>query len=90
MANAQAKQAIDQYNQQSWYQQLEDPIRRRESLIGTQQMMNEQAAIENARKMQAFYGNQSYIDQTFNPYKDITGEDLASMLPVYNQIYQKV
>jgi hypothetical protein len=87
--NAQAKMNTNQYNQGSWFQQLEDPIRRRESLIGTQQMMDDQAAIENARKMQAFYGNQNYIDQTFNPYKDITGEDLALMFPVYNQAYQK-
>jgi hypothetical protein len=87
--NAQAKMNVNQYNQGSWFQQLEDPIRRRESLIGTQQMMDDQAAIENARKMQAFYGNQNYIDQTFNPYKDITGEDLASIFPVYNQAYQK-
>lgn len=78
--NAQAKMNTNQYNQQSWFQQLEDPIRRRESLIGTQQMMDDQAAIENARKMQAFYGNKDYIDQTFNPFKDMTMQDLLGNL----------
>jgi hypothetical protein len=78
--NAQAKMNANQYNQQSWFQQLEDPIRRRESLIGTQQMMDDQAAIENARKMQAFYGNKDYIDQTFNPYQKMTMQDLLGNL----------
>jgi len=78
--NAQAKMNTNQYNQGSWFQQLEDPIRRRESLIGTQQMMDDQAAIENARKMQAFYGNKDYIDQTFNPFKDMTMQDLLGNL----------
>ena len=78
--NAQAKMNIDQYNQGSWFQQLEDPIRRRESLIGTQQMMDDQAAIENSRKMQAFYGNKDYIGDTFFPYQKMTMQDLLGNL----------
>lgn len=88
--NAQAKQAIDQYNQQSWYQQLEDPIRRRESLIGTQQMMDEQAAIENARKMQAFYGNKEFIGNTFFPAQAWGTDYALSELPILNkESYEK-
>lgn len=78
--NAQAKMNIDQYNQGSWFQQLEDPIRRRESLIGTQQMMDDQAAIENARKMQAFYGNKDFIGDTFFPYQKMTMQDILGNL----------
>jgi hypothetical protein len=78
--NAQAKMNTNQYNQGSWFQQLEDPIRRRESLIGTQQMMDDQAAIENARKMQAFYGNKDYIGDTFFPYQKMTMQDLLGNL----------
>lgn len=80
--NAQAKMNANQYNQQSWFQQLEDPIRRRESLIGTQQMMDDQAAIENARKMQAFYGNKDFIGDTFYPSQNMTMQDvLANLKP---------
>lgn len=80
--NAQAKMNTNQYNQQSWFQQLEDPIRRRESLIGTQQMMDDQAAIENARKMQAFYGNKDFIGDTFYPSQNMTMQDvLANLKP---------
>jgi hypothetical protein len=70
----------NQYNQGSWFQQLEDPIRRRESLIGTQQMMDDQAAIENARKMQAFYGNKDFIGNTFYPAQGMTMQDLLGEL----------
>lgn len=88
--NAQAKQAIDQYNQQSWYQQLEDPIRRRESAIETQKMMDNQAAIENARKMQAFYGNKEFIGDTFFPAQNWNMQDVISELPKYSTYaYQK-
>lgn len=78
--NAQAKTSADQYNQQSWYQQLEDPIRRRESLIGTQKAMDDQAAIENARQMQAFYGNKDFIGKTFYPAQGWTVQDYLAGL----------
>ena len=88
--NAQAKMNVNQYNQGSWFQQLEDPIRRRESLIGTQQMMDDQAAIENARKMQAFYGNKDFIGDTFYPGQGWTTDYALSELPLLNkESYEK-
>jgi len=83
--NAQAKMNANQYNQGSWFQQLEDPIRRRESLIGTQQMMDDQAAIENARKMQAFYGNKDFIGNTFYPGQNWTTDYALADLPILNK-----
>jgi hypothetical protein len=88
--NAQAKMNVNQYNQGSWFQQLEDPIRRRESLIGTQQMMDDQAAIESARKMQAFYGNKDFIGDTFYPGQGWTTDYALSQLPIMNkEAYEK-
>lgn len=87
--NAQAKMNTDQYNQQSWFNQLEDPIRRRESIIGTQKAMDAQAAIENARWMQAFYGNKDFIGKTFYPAQGMTSQDWLSELPMYSSAYQK-
>jgi hypothetical protein len=83
--NAQAKMNANQYNQGTWFQQLEDPIRRRESLIGTQQMMDDQAAIENARKMQAFYGNKDFIGNTFYPGQNWTTDYALADLPILNK-----
>jgi hypothetical protein len=83
--NAQAKMNTNQYNQGSWFQQLEDPIRRRESLIGTQQMMDDQAAIESARKMQAFYGNKDFIGNTFYPGQNWTTDYALADLPIINK-----
>ena len=88
--NAQAKMNVNQYNQGSWFQQLEDPIRRRESLIGTQQMMDDQAAIESARKMQAFYGNKDFIGDTFYPGQGWTTDYALTQLPLLNkEAYEK-
>jgi len=72
--NAQAYNQWAPQKQQSWYQQLEDPYRREESIIGTQKAMREQSDIENARQMQAFYNNKDYIENTFNPYKNLSRE----------------
>jgi len=76
--NAQAKQAADQYNQASWFQQLEDAIRRREGAIDTQQRTDAQAAIENDRRMKAFYGNKGLIEDTYYPYRGMTGEQMLT------------
>ena len=43
-------------------------------------MMDDQAAIENSRKMQAFYGNKDYIGDTFFPYQKMTMQDLLGNL----------
>jgi len=91
-ANAQAKAQADQYNQQSWFQQLEDPIRRREGMMDTQRRTDAQQELENARRMQAFYANKGYIDDTFYPLKNMTGEQIAGFFatPQGKQYLQEV
>lgn len=83
--NAQAKMNTDQYNQNSWFGQLEDPIRRREGAISTQQLMDNQSAIENDRKLKAFNNNKGYIEDTFYPYKDLTSDEIANYLSIINK-----
>jgi hypothetical protein len=85
--NARAKQGIDQYNQQAQFAQLEDPRRRRESLMDTQRRTDEQAAIENAMKEKSYNLTRDYIQKTFNPwsqYKDSPVE-LASAISKYTE-----
>ena len=90
--NAQAKAQADQFNQQSWFQQLEDPIRRREGMMDTQRRTDAQQELENARRMQAFYANKGYIDDTFYPLKNMTGEQIAGFFatPQGKQYLQEV
>jgi len=78
--NAQAKTQNDMYNQGTWFNQLENPIRQREGAIDTQQRMDNVASIENADKLASFYNNKNYIDQTFPYYDKMTPQQyLATM-----------
>ena len=42
--------------------------------------MDAQAAIENARQMQAFYGNKDFIGKTFFPYQNMSMQDFLAGL----------
>lgn len=64
--NAQAKMNTDQYNQNSWYNQLEDPIRARSSAKNKQFKENQQRGLENWNEQMAFNNNSEYM-RTFNP-----------------------
>ncbi len=77
--NAQAKMNTNQYNQGSWFSQLEDPIRRREGVIDTQMKMDNTADIENMQKQQAFMNNKNYINKTFGQFQNMTPEQAVAM-----------
>lgn len=77
--NARAKMDMDRYNQGSWFQQLEDPIRRRGAAITEQKMLDQARAEENARASNAYLANKK-IAEGFYPSKNLTGQDLLASL----------
>lgn len=80
--NAQAKTNIDQFNEQTWHNQLENPIRMRESVIADQTLTDLNRGNERYLKENQFYNNKNYIDNLltseFNP------EDLTKVIPYVN------
>ncbi len=85
--NAQAKTNIDQFNEQTWYNQLENPIRMRESVIADQILTDLNKGNERYLKENQFYNNKNYIDNLltseFNP------EDLTKVLTLGTQALQE-
>ena len=85
--NAQAKTNIDQFNEQTWYNQLENPIRMRESVIADQILTDLNKGNERYLKENQFYNNKNYIDNLltseFNP------EDLINVISLGTQALQK-
>ena len=82
--NAQAKTQADQYNQSSWFQQLEDPIRRRESAIGDQQLLDMYKGQERFDKSIAYQNTKDLIDATYSQYQNMTPEQVIANLPAKN------
>jgi hypothetical protein len=81
--NAQAKMNTDQYNQNSWYNQLEDPIRARSSAKNKQFKENQQRGLENWNEQMAFNNNSNYINDTFYNPKNIDNINwVANLNPV--------
>ena len=76
--NAQAKTNTDQFNEHTWYNQLENPIRMRESVIADQILTDLNKGNERYLKENQFYNNKNYIDNLltseFNP------EDLINVI----------
>lgn len=67
-SNAQTEMNTRLYNQNSWYNQLEDPIRARSSAKNKQFKENQQRGLENWNEQMAFNNNSNYINDTFyNP-----------------------
>lgn len=69
--NAQNIMQTGQYNQQSWYNQLEDPIRARGSAKNKQRKENQQRGLENWQQAEAFNNNANYINNTFYPNQGV-------------------
>lgn len=82
--NAQAKMSNNQYNQGSWFNQLEDPIRRREGAIDTQMRLDNNAAIENQNAQMAFYNNLQFMNNTFPYYQNMTPEQSLAYAQLNN------
>lgn len=81
--NAQAKMTTDQYNQNSWYNQLEDPIRARSSAKNKQFKENQQRGLENWNEQMAFNNNSNYINDTFYNPRNIDNINwVANLNPV--------
>jgi len=81
--NAQAVMNTDKYNQSAWYNQLEDPIRRRESILDTQIRTDDQANIENASNATAFYNNLDYIQNEVPYYNKLNKDQIVEALDLY-------
>lgn len=65
-SNAETEMNTRLYNQNSWYNQLEDPIRARSSAKNKQFKENQQRGLENWNEQMAFNNNSEYM-RTFNP-----------------------
>jgi hypothetical protein len=70
--NAQAKMDIDQYNQGSWFQQLEDPIRRREGAIDTWQRAKAEQQQDYRQKMTQYYNNLDFMKRNLPYFQNMT------------------
>jgi conjugal transfer/entry exclusion protein len=65
----------DQYNQQSWFNQLENPIRQRESNIGDQELTDMYRGQERADQALQFKNTKNYIDDTYSQYQNMSREE---------------
>ena len=78
--NAGMKSQTDMFNQGTWFNQLENPIRQREGAIDTQQRTDQQNAIENMRRNQAFSRNENFINDTYKGLQNLTPEQLKAFI----------
>jgi hypothetical protein len=78
--NADMKSRTDMFNQGTWFNQLENPIRQREGAIDTQQRTDMQNAIENMRKANAFYTNRNFINDVYKGLQNLTPEQRNAMI----------
>ena len=78
--NAGMKSQTDMFNQGTWFNQLENPIRQREGAIDTQQRTDMQNAIENMRKANAFYTNRNFINDVYKGLQNLTPEQRDAMI----------
>jgi hypothetical protein len=78
--NADMKSRTDMFNQGTWFNQLENPIRQREGAIDTQQRTDQQNAIENMRRNQAFSRNENFINDTYRGLQNLTPEQLNAFI----------
>jgi hypothetical protein len=70
-SNAQTEMNTRLYNQNSWYNQLEDPIRARSSAKNKQFKENQQRGLENWNEQIAYNNNADYINKTFYTPQDL-------------------
>lgn len=82
-SNAETEMNTRLYNQNSWYNQLEDPIRARSSAKNKQFKENQQRGLENWNEQMAFNNNSNYINDTFYNPKNINNINwVANLNPV--------
>ena len=83
--NAQMKTNVDQYNQQSWFNQLENPIRMRESNIGDQELTDMYRGQERADQRLAFNNTKNYIDKSVPYYNNMSQADRLAMMEILSK-----
>ena len=88
--NAQAKMNVNQYNQGSWFQQLEDPIRRREAAIGDQELTDYYRGLERGDQLAAYNATKNYIGETFPYYQNMTGDQMLASLVANNPQFMQI
>ena len=88
--NAQAKTGVDQYNQGSWFQQLEDPHRRILSNIEDQKLTDYYRGLERGDQAAAYANTKNYIGQTFPNFQNMTGEQVMGYLAAANPQFIKI
>lgn len=81
--NAQAVMNTDQYNQSAWYNQLEDPIRRRDGALSTQELKDSITSQENASNSTAYYNNLDYIQNEVPYYNKLNKDQIVEALDLY-------
>jgi len=72
--NAQAKTQNDQYNQNSWYNQLETGIRGRDAAIGDQELTNQYRGEDRINQGIQFANTKNFIDKTYPYYSKMNLE----------------
>ena len=82
-SNAQTEMNTRLNNQNSWYNQLEDPIRARSSAKNKQFKENQQRGLENWNEQMAFNNNYNYINDIFYNPRNIDNINwVANLNPV--------
>lgn len=87
--NAQAKMNTDQYNQQSWFNQLENSIRQRESNIGDQELTDMYRGQERADQALQFKNTKNYIDDTYSQYQNMSPEEWSARMEFLSKFKPK-
>jgi len=83
--NANAKTQNDMYNQGAWYNQLEDPIRRRESNIGVQQLTDQYRGQERADQALAFKNTKEFMDKDYSYFTNLSPEAQVAYMEVLSK-----
>ena len=83
--NANAKTQNDMYNQGTWYNQLEDPIRRRESNIGVQQLTDQYRGQERADQALAFKNTKEFMDKDYSYFTNLSPEAQVAYMEVLSK-----
>lgn len=89
MFNAQNKYATNVENLKNWLNYLELPRRQRKGVQERQKMMNQKAFMENMALANQYGASKGLLDESLNPYKNMSAADLISSLIASNEAKSK-
>lgn len=78
--NATAKTNSDNFNQQNWFNQLENPRRMIDSAIGDQELTDTYRGLERFDQASAYNTTNNFIDKRFGQYQNMSNQDIIGQI----------